>query len=129
MPPPLSQRSDENSSEDEVSDSGSLEAVPESDSLQKLRESAMDVLASRLTSQHAGTTGNHVTGKLINNVKRAPADDFENDHVAKYPKLDQEEEEASDEEEEDSSSEEDEEDEDDDEEGQGEHPVIWFAEL
>ena len=56
-------------------------------------------------------------------------DDFENEYVAKYPKLDQEEEEASDEEEEDSSSEEDEEDEDDDEEGQGEHPVIWFAEL
>ncbi|EAA30952.2 hypothetical protein NCU09790 [Neurospora crassa OR74A] len=119
MPPPLSQRSDENSSEDEVSDSGSLEAVPESDSLQKLRESAMDVLASRLTSQHTGTTGNHVTGKLINNVKRAPADDFANDHVAKYPKLDQEDEETSDEEEEYSSSEEDEEDEDDDEEGQG----------
>ncbi|KAK1775371.1 hypothetical protein QBC45DRAFT_245352 [Copromyces sp. CBS 386.78] len=121
MPPPLPQGSDESSSEDEASGSGSVkvEAAPQSDSLQLLRESAMGVLASRLTAQNAGTSGNHVTGQLINNAKRAPADDLTKDMIAKYPRLDQSTE-AQDEEEsgeeEDSSSEEDEEDEEDEDE-------------
>ncbi|KAJ4385835.1 hypothetical protein N0V85_008067 [Neurospora sp. IMI 360204] len=133
MPPPLPHRSDESSSEEEASDSGSLhEAAPESDSLQLLRESAMGVLASRLTAQNSGTSGNHVTGKLLNNAKRAPADDFANDHVAKYPKLDQDEEESdeeesdeeeSDEEEESSSSDGDDGDEGDEEDEEEGHAI------
>ncbi|KAH7629845.1 hypothetical protein B0T09DRAFT_340396 [Sordaria sp. MPI-SDFR-AT-0083] len=121
MPPPLPHMSDESSDEDEVSDSGSVkvEAAPESDSLQLLRESAMGVLASRLTAQNAGTSANHVAGQLINNAKRAPTDDLTSGMAAKYPRLDQrnetQDEEESDEEDEDSSSEE----EDEDEEGQG----------
>lgn len=93
----------------------------------------MGVLASRLTAQNAGTSGNHhVTGQLINHAKRAAPDDLTNEMIAKYPRLDQgkvvQNEEESDSEEEDSSSEEDEEDEDDDDDDEGDngkHPVLW----